>query len=181
MSIGEFLEQVFEWLYQLWPFRIVKHWEQGVRLTGGKIRGPSLMAGVHWVYPYLGEIVIEDANLAVFETALQTVRLLDGTEVTFSLGVQWQIHDLAMMYSKIHDPDSSVAEACRGGAGRAALGFTDFASLSDGLEEAAAKAAREEMRGWGVTVRRVRLINLTTATPLRLIMDSLASHTSGEE
>lgn len=188
MTLGEFLQAIAEWVYRFWPFRVVRQWEQGVKLRAGRIRDGALThengllgTGLHAFWPVLGEIVDRDANIEVLETELQTVRLRDGTEATFSLGVRWRIRDLAALYSKVHSPTATVQEAVRSAAGEAARGFEGIDALGAGLGEAAAAGARKLMHGWGVEVIGVTPINLTAAPALRLIADGLVSQEAAAE
>lgn len=186
MTLGELLSQAVEWFAGWWPFRIVQEWEQGVRLLNGKIRATLTHengirgTGVHWFVPGLGEIFTRDANIEVLETDLQTVHVGDAA-VTFSLGVKWRIRDLGALYSKVHDPDSTVAEAIRSAAGRAFASFETAGEARMSLADAVARDAKRVMYGWGVELIEVSAINFTTAQALRLIVDSGAASAASED
>lgn len=177
MTIGELLQAAFDHLYSLWPVRIVSEWEQGARLFAGKVTRTLhhddglFKTGIHFFWPLLGEIHVNDASLDVLELDWQTVRLQSGEEATFSLGVKWRIKDLGVLLSKINQVDNSLSEAMRSGAGVAARQCESIDHLALNLADLALRSVRAEVRGWGVDVVSVRLISVTLATPIRLISD----------
>ena len=172
MTFGDLLAAVGERLWDLWPVRVVDPWDVGVRTFWGRITGP-VAPGVRFFWPLVGSIEVRDGRQEVTETEAQTIRLRDGTDATFSLGVKWHVRDAVLLFGKVHDEDESVVEAVRSAAGRAALEFDDLESLSSDLAEAAARESRRVMHGWGVSVDEVNPINLTAAPALRLFTDSL--------
>ena len=172
----------------LWPFRIVNQWEQGVRTRWGHVQRPSLThenglfgSGLQVFWPIIGDLQTHESNLEVSETDLQTVRLTSGEEITFSFGAQTRVRDWALLYSKVQDPDASIAEAIRGAGATVARQCETLDEFAGKVEDDTVLAeAKKQMHGWGVDVMRIRSINLTAATPFRLIIDSLVG-SSGEE
>ncbi len=178
MTLGEFFAAIADYLYGLWPIRIVMQWEQGIRVTSGKIHTTSLTSenglfktGLHFFWPIIGSIECEDSNIEVIETDLQTVRLVDGSEVTFSLGTKFRIRDAAAMHAMIHDFESSVVDAIRSAAGRAAMSLLDVETARSDLAGLVLIESKRNMYGWGIKVISVDLITFTNAQALRLIMD----------
>ena len=176
MTFGEFLRQLFEWLYRFWPARIVRDWEQGVRCRLGNAtalltsRNGVFGTGLHFFWPVLGEIAVYETNIEVTETALQTHTTLDGQTITFSLGVKYQIFDLKRMYLSIHDPIETLHNEICAAAGHCVLS-TRESELADRLCERVTQRVKGQLEGWGIELVALSLINLTQARPLRLIMD----------
>jgi hypothetical protein len=179
MNLGEFLKEVLEWLYRFWPFRIVRDWEQGIRMRHGNAKAlltssnGIFWTGIHIFWPGLGEIITEDTNVETMETDLQTCTTKDGKAFTFSLGVKFKVKDLKALYLKIHDTESTIAEEIRSAAGRACREL-DCTECPDKLGEQTMALAKQQMRGWGLDLISVGLINNTESQVLRLIMDSLS-------
>lgn len=180
MTLAEIFRYLIDHVYALWPVRIVRDWEQGVRLFAGRIHSEPLTStngwwgsGIHAFWPILGEFLKYLSNIDVIETPIQTVRCGDGKEITFSLGLRYKVDDAAAFYLKIYDDQSTVSETCRSAASVVAgrLGVADFCLHGPGEDGQIAREARKQMHGWGVRVIRVQLINVTTAQSLRLIQD----------
>ena len=83
MTFGEFLKQILEHLYGLWPLRIVNDWEQGVRVVHGNATtlltssNGMFGTGLHCFWPLIGEFVSQDTNIETPETGLQTLTSKD--------------------------------------------------------------------------------------------------------
>jgi regulator of protease activity HflC (stomatin/prohibitin superfamily) len=178
VSFGEFLKEALEWLYRFWPWRIVKDWEQGVRVRHGNATAllnstnGLFKTGIHVFWPGIGEILVEETNVVTMETDLQTCTTKDGKAFTFSLGVKFKVKDLRAYYTKIHDADSTISEEARSAAGRACREL-DLADCPEKLGDQTKDRAKRRMHGWGLELIDVVLINNTEAQVLRLIMDAL--------
>ncbi len=176
MTIGELLKQIFEWLYRFWPTRIVHDWEQGVQCRFGNATALLTSSngffgtGFHVFWPVIGEVNIYETNIEVSETELQTHTSIDGTAVTFSLGVKYRIFDLKRMYQSIHDPRETLQNEICSAAGKC-VAATSYADLNARLCDRVIQEVKEQMGDWGIELASLSLINLTSAQPIRLIMD----------
>jgi regulator of protease activity HflC (stomatin/prohibitin superfamily) len=181
MTVGEFLKQVFEWLYQFWPVRIVHDWEQGVRCRLGNATSKLTSSngiggtGLHVFWPLVGEISLYETNIEVSETELQTHTTADDAAVTISLGVKYRIFDLKRMYQNIHDPIETLDNEICSAAGQCIVAM-QFAQLSTGLCDRILQEVKEQMGEWGIEIVSLSLINLTKARPVRLITTRAPRH-----
>ncbi|MEE9179850.1 MAG: SPFH domain-containing protein [Vicinamibacteria bacterium] len=177
MTLGELFKELIEWLYGLWPMRIVVDWEQGIRMLNGNARALLTSTngwfgtGIHSFVPLLGDIISEEVNIEVTETDLQTHITLDKIDATFSLAIKYRIRDLKSLYLKVHDAHDTLQEEIRSAAGAVAAEMK-YEDMAAGFGEAVATLAKKQMYGWGVDVMSVRLVNLTSAQTIRLITDS---------
>jgi regulator of protease activity HflC (stomatin/prohibitin superfamily) len=176
MTFGEFLKEALTYLYGLWPLRIVNDWEQGVRLRHGNATALLTSTnglfgtGVHVFWPLLGEIITQQTNIETPETGLQTHTTRDGVSVTFSLAARYKVRDLRLLWLKIHDQDATIEEEIRSAAGSVVVTM-DFAEMPGAFPAAVTEAAKRQMRGWGMDIASVSLINYTDAQAIRLIME----------
>lgn len=176
-GIGDFLTQAVEWVYEWWPIRIVSDWEQGVRMRAGNATALLTASnglwgtGVHFFWPRLGEIIIQDTNLEVLETDLQSVEDAEGVVWTFSLGVMFKVRDLKALVLKVHDHQQSIVETLRSTGGRACA-YLATEDVAEHLGEETLRRVRRATHGWGLEVRAVRPINMCRAQALRLIQDA---------
>lgn len=167
--MADLFQKILDFLLEFLPVRIVREWEQGVRSFCGRMQDEPLTAGVWWFWPFLGDIHIQPCVDEVVETELQTVTIQDGTSLTFSLAVRYRVKDAVAMFRAVREHDDSILEAIRSAAGWAATWSDDLENAQAHLAEATEKQARKYMRGWGIEIRSVAIINLTTSPVLRLM------------
>ncbi len=176
MQLGEFLQRVFEWLYEFWPLRIVNDWEQGIRLRGGRItrvltsKNGLFKTGLHVFWPMFGEIITENSAVDVNETPMQTHTTSDGTAVSFSLGIKYSIHDLGLLYLHVKDHHETILTEAQGCAGQL-VAEMKYTELDEKLALTVYEYLNESLEEWGIELEDVTLINLTAAQALRLIGD----------
>ena len=177
MSFGELIRELLTHLYGLWPLRIVRDWEQGVRLRLGNATASLNSAnglfktGLHAFWPVLGEIIGQSTNIQTPETDRQDLETVDGKRVSFSLAVRYRVRDLRLLYLKIHDQDDTVLEEVRSAAAYVAQrGLLNQVTGSDFGENVLAQV-KKQTHGWGLEFLSVTPVNMTTAQQLRLIQD----------
>lgn len=176
MTIGELLLAFWDSLYGLWPVRIIQDWEQGVRMLSGQARATLTSTnglfgtGLHLFVPLLGDIISEDCNIAVVETATQTVNTKDDVPASCSIGVKYRVKDLRAIYQKIHDQEQTVLEQVRSTAANI-IRELQWQDLNDLLAPELEQQIKKKMHGWGVEVLECAPINLTNAQAIRLIHD----------
>lgn len=169
MTIGDLIAQAAEFIYDLWPFRIVHEWEQGVRLRCGRV--VSLLGpGLHIFWPLIGEIHARNTILDVNVTDNQTVDTADGVSVTFALAVKYRIADLARLYRSIVDHDSTVLNEVTASA--AALAMTmNYDEIEEELPDAVWRDVHERLEEWGVELISVSLYTYCQARTFRVLLD----------
>jgi regulator of protease activity HflC (stomatin/prohibitin superfamily) len=179
-GLGDAIRYLLDLALEWWPVRIVREWEQGIRLTSGAIgaevltfsNGPTPgLRGLHFFWPKLGEVIVHECNWEVAETTLQTLVTRDGRAVTVGFAVQFRISDLRLFYKSVHDHEATVLEAVRGAAG-ATVPTMDWEGLSGALAAAMLAATKSSVRGWGLEVKYVVPTTLVDARPIRLIQDA---------
>ncbi len=175
MTLGEFLQQLLEYIYELWPLRIVREWEQGIRLRAGTVvklltsSNGIFGSGVHPFLPFLGEILTEECNQRVVETSWQTLTTLDGVSVSFSLAARYQIRDLSKLYVSVHDPEETIKNQLSAAA--EILDSIIAENVAAEFAPAIHDAAKKRLTEWGVKLLQVSLFNRVEAPSLRLLND----------
>lgn len=173
-GIGEFLKELVGWLYDFWPFRIVRDWEQGLRVCLGRAGQPLTSrnglfgTGVHVFPPGVGEILVEEANVEVSETGIQTFTTRDRQTVTISFALEYRIKDMRRLYLGIHDTSATLVNATLAAAGRA-LSELNLDEIHDELEDIVVSEVEEKLGEWGVEVLALTPITFVVGKALRLI------------
>ena len=174
MTFGELIKEAMDWVYAFWPVRVVHDWEQGVRCVFGNVRGRLTSTnglfgtGLHIFWPIVSEILVDETNLEVVETDIQTVITDDDETVTFSLGIKFRINNLARMYTSIHDARETIYTEVCSVAGWC-VSRMEYVMVAEDLCEHILRETKEQMGEWGIELISLSLINLNTAQPLRLI------------
>lgn len=178
MTLGEFLKQALEHLYGLWPFRIIRDWEQGIRLRHGN--ATALLdstnglfgTGIHVFFPVIGEIIDSDTNIETPETDRQDLITADGELISFSLAVRYRVRDLKLLWLKIHDQDETVLEEVRAAAAEVARQWTLEEVRGGRFGPQVLEQLKARTRGWGLEIISVSPVNMTNAPQLRLITEA---------
>ena len=188
MTLGEFFREIIDYLYGLWPFRIIVDWEQGVRLRHGNATktltstNGLFKTGIHVFWPILGDMLKQETNIETPETERQDLITADGELISFSLAVRYRVHDLKAFYTKIHDQDSTVLEEVRSAAAEKTrqLPLVEVRGAEFGAK--VLEQTKKQTHGWGLTFLSVSPVNMTTAPQLRLITELMGrSAVSSEE
>ena len=175
-GLGEFLQELVAWLYQGWPFRIVKDWEQGVRLRAGQ--ATSLLTssnglfgtGVHLFIPGLGEVIVQETNIETPETDLQDFVSKVGTAWAVALALTFRVRDLRALYAKVHDHEQTIISEAKAAAAAAGHALDDE-EMADRLGELTLEEVKARTRGWGLDILRIAPTTLTRAPQIRLVGD----------
>ncbi len=172
MTLGELLKLALDWVWGLWPLRIVHAWESGVRIWLG--RPVALLgAGIHWYVPLLGSLEVECTNTMTGETEFQTHTVGEET-VSWTMGIRYHIHNAQLLYEQIHDYDSTIENEVLRVAGGIVeeFGETDWALVDEVRNDLCARVheqAGEVLSEWGVTLEAVSLITCCTAPVVRVL------------
>jgi len=175
MTLGEFLQQLIEYVYELWPLRIVRVWEQGVRLRTGNVTklltstNGWFGSGLHGFIPLLGEVTTEETQQRVVETSWQTLTTIDGVSVSFSLAARYEIRDLAKLYVNAQDHEETIKNQLSAAA--EILDAIHSENVAAEFAPAIHDAAKKRLTKWGVKLLQVNLFNRVEAPSLRLLND----------
>ena len=166
MTLSELIAIVGEYLWNLWPLRIVNAWEQGVRMRNGHITA-VLPPGLHWFWPIIGEIKGWDVMLDVNTVANQTVETADGIVAVFSLTASYRVADLQLLFESIVDHEHTILNQVSSSAAGlvATMAYDEIATE---LPEAVYHDLVDRFAGWGVTLEGVGIFNLCSARAFRL-------------
>lgn len=164
--MGNWLQQIAEWIKGLRCWYIVRPWEQGINVRCGRWVF-NATPGFHIRLPFLDEVFIQNVRLRVVNLPVQTVTNKEGLTTTVSAVVSWRIADVRKLYEKLHTPEdwiyntalSAVAEVMF-----STTGETDPKSIGD----AAAKALADG-RALGIVIESVAITDFARVRTYRLI------------
>lgn len=177
MTIGEIIRLAIEWLYSLWPWRIVHAWESGVRVwLGNPVK--LLGYGLHWYIPLLGSLEIIPTNTMTVETELQTHTVGDET-VTFTLGLKYNTCNARLLFLRTHETEATLTNEVLRIAGKVieeletdrenGWGLVD--TVRNDLPHKVWEQASAVFTEWGVEIEELGLITCCAAPAHRVLAD----------
>lgn len=105
-----FLQTLFEFLSQLWPFRMVEQWEEGVYYMFGRARTKRLTRGVYPVIPWFFEVRTASTVPAPVSTPLLNITLSDGRTLGYSATAIVRVADVWKALNEVDDYGESTSE-----------------------------------------------------------------------
>lgn len=166
------LELLAQYVRQLWPFWIVKSFEQGVRFRFGRDVA-QLGPGVYFAWWWFEEIETVIVVPRVINLPSQSITTSDRVAVTFSANIEFAIDNARDYYCKVTDFDHSLRNAAMGHLARKIRDWTvvELAEHQNELERSLERTLTTYVREWGVTIRDVRLTDLVPTAGYRLFGD----------
>jgi Membrane protease subunits, stomatin/prohibitin homologs len=168
--MGQLLQLILDNLYKLWPVRIIRAHEQGVKL-GRKGDAKLLQPGWHWFCPGVHQIERMVAAYQMVDCDLQSCTTRDGKEVTVSLNLGYRIIDLALMWVGYQHFDTTLVNKARGHVLEVIMA-TDYAVLCAEPAKIARtilSSAREDVRGSGVKLVDAQLDQFVKTRQYRIL------------
>lgn len=177
---GTLVEMILQNLVSLFPFVIIKSYQEGIRWTLGK-NPKALKPGIHWKIWLLHSVDVYDLCDEVLDLPVQSVITKDEKLVCFSVNIGFRVVDVVAHGCNVQD----FAESTAG------LAMTHLAqrvrekSLSDLIADGGLKQLEKSLEGtlttrmkdWGSSVFSVGFTNFAEVPrQMRIFLDS---HTQG--
>jgi regulator of protease activity HflC (stomatin/prohibitin superfamily) len=168
------IDALIDWLKDVWdqitPYYEVKEWEKGIVLRFGRYL-KDVKAGAHFRIPIFDSIYTEEVNERTSRLPFQSLMTKDGKTVSLSVVVRWKIHNVRSFICKVAEGEESFEDITLG----AMSDFIQGSTLSDFKDVSIADQIQEQVKDstpqWGVTIISVRIVDFTTARPLRLLQE----------
>jgi regulator of protease activity HflC (stomatin/prohibitin superfamily) len=191
------LAELFNRILQFWPFEKLQLWERGIRNTYlpewhdyslhlhkpyfRKLHIPARVItkligpGMHRRVLFFDEIRKESVVPQVMDLLSQTVVLRNGTVVSFSVNIEYEILDAEANITKVQSFESSLEAASRVHLARRVRDMADIAELIDKqkwLEDSLAGTLSTRAKKWGATINDVGFTDLMPSRAYRLLGDN---------
>lgn len=174
MTFGDIFHWLKDRLYDLWPVRVIRTWEQGLRVRAGNVHRVLTSAnglggtGIHVFVPLVDEVVTVNAAIRAAESALQRLTTRDGVDVSVAFTLTYQIRDLRAVTEKVHDFADSVLDRIRGAAGQVVPALL-WEELEAKLAPEMDATLRKKVRGWGLDLIELVPTSLSRAPALHVL------------
>lgn len=107
--MAELIRQLLDLLRDIWPFRVVSQWQNGLYHVNGRYWW-TVGPGLWLVVPYLCEVHKVPVVPALFTTPLQTITLKDGRTLTYSASITARVEDANLAFNTIDRWQETVVE-----------------------------------------------------------------------
>jgi regulator of protease activity HflC (stomatin/prohibitin superfamily) len=169
------LTKLIEVFLEIWwwfiPWRICNHYERGVVLRFGNFQR-EISAGWVWIIPFgIEDVLKQNVKPDGYFTKNQTVMLTDGTQISVSSVVIWEVTDAKRLLLEVEDIDTVlnatlgyIADFLGAFSFKELQNLREYASESGkrhGVREKLLKYINGELESWaGVRIYDVRLADL---------------------
>lgn len=161
-------------LAKLLPFRIVHDYEQAVRFTFGHA-GPTIRGkdrGWCLFFPVVQRVESVDATWGQVLLGSLSIETVDKVSLSVSGAIVYKVHDARDYLLSVFDNDSiaTLRAITKGCISQVMITETYGAILADTdrVQNRIAERLRQEVDGWGLTVRQVHLHDLIKTRNIRL-------------
>lgn len=156
--MGEFIQLIAGWIETLWPFRIVRQYEQAAYYIGGRfqhLRGPGLYLVIPWFMDHHEASVVPE----MIDTGRQDITLRDKTLLSFSASAWVRVVDLDKAINTVDEYARMVNELVRSVLADKLASVEPTRLLPESrlrLQGDLARWANEEAQEFGMEVSKVR-------------------------
>lgn len=173
-----FFENLWNFLKELQPLRIVHSFEQGVYFRNGQISrwvvgAPDLALppGVYAVIPFFDDIEKVNTQEDTIDLPIQTLTTKDGKTVTLSWNVEFQVVNVVQHFMAVRDFDENMPRrAARHIASRVRNKTLDeLINDQKELEDSLKGTLNTKAKTWGVKILDAGLTDIVQAKPYRFI------------
>jgi regulator of protease activity HflC (stomatin/prohibitin superfamily) len=169
--MGELFARVLDNLRELWPCKIIRSYQRGIRFKNGVVHEEQLVPGLYWFIPFFWAIeevsVVED----VLDLPTQSITTADGKMVSFSANVSFEVTDAVLLYTQVQDFEQNLSRiAC----GHLAMRvrewrWDELQESQKKLEASLRDTLTTRVKGWGCRIIECRLTDLVQARQIRLV------------
>ena len=164
------VQAIFDFLRQFWPFEIVYSYQQGIRFWCGNDVA-EIDPGLYMFVPFFGRIEVLDTKPDVMRLANQDLTTLDGVGVTVSANVPYEINSARAAFVNVQKVTDNIADECRTAVAQAVRSHTyaellaQQGEIENDVADRVAKVAGE----WGVQVHRVNFADFIRTKSISLV------------
>jgi regulator of protease activity HflC (stomatin/prohibitin superfamily) len=168
--MGQLVQLILDNLFKLWPVRIIRAHEQGVKL-GRKGDAKTMQPGLVWFIPGWHQIEKKVVVYQMCDCDLQSCVTKDGKEVTVSFNLGYRIMDLALMWVSYDHFDTSLINKARGHVLEIIMAAEYDVLMQDPARIARTilSSLREDIRGPGIKLVDARLDQFVKTRQYRIL------------
>lgn len=170
MGFGEGLVKFAQWLWGMFPVRIIRSYQRGVKFKKGIVQPEQLEPGIRWGWPFVDSIEVVSIVEDVIDLPTQSITTSDGKTVSFSANISYEVVDLVAYFTNVQDFSESLPRVAAGHLAKQVREWS-WDELHKGqkkLEESLKGTLTTRVKGWGVRVIECRLTDCVVAKQYRI-------------
>jgi len=165
-------DKLLDWLFSmwehLWPFFIIKEYEEGVVLRNGKFHR-VVLKGLHRKWPFIEEILTQHTVITTLSIPAQSLVTTDNSEIVVESVVKYKIADTKTFLLEVYDTVDAVSDVTQGIIKNVIMSSTWQECRDVSIDKAIEKKVRAELKKFGVYVDAVTLTSISKIRTYRLI------------
>lgn len=164
------IQAIFDFLRQFWPFEIVHSYEAGVRFWLGNDT-KELDPGLYMFVPFFGSIAKMHIRPDVLWLANQDLTTQDGIGITVSSTLLYEINDARAAFVNVQNVEDNIMDACRAAISQEVRvrAYDALLAEPEAAEDAIADRVATATADWGVQIHRINFASFIKTRAISLI------------
>lgn len=165
--IDKLIEFLTSMLDKVLPFWIVKQWQMGIRLRGGKYIS-TLGPGFYLKWPFMDEIYVTHVVTTTLPTPAQSLTTKDGKQVVTKGVVKYKISNVKLYLLSIYDSKDALSDTSQGII-KEQITQREWKDCADNeLDNKISSKIRLEVKKWGIEVEKYTTTSIGIISSIRL-------------
>lgn len=170
------LDSLIQWITsvigEVVPFFIVKQFEEGIQLRGGKF-SRIVYPGFHLKIPFYDEIITQHVVLTTLSLPAQSLVTKDNKNIVVEAMVKYKINNVKTFLLEVYDSTDAIGDVSQGIIKEIIMSSTWEDARGNELDNEITKKVRNELKKFGVYVEKVTLTSIADMRTIRLINQSI--------
>jgi len=170
------LDSLIQWitsvLGEVVPFFIIKEYEEGIQLRGGRYLR-VVRPGFHFKVPFFDEIISQHVVLTTLSLPAQSLVTKDNKNIVVEAMVKYKINDVKVFLLEVYDSTDAIGDVSQGIIKEIIMSSTWEEARDNELDNTITKKVRNELKKFGVYVEKVTLTSIADMRTIRLINQSI--------
>ena len=161
------IDLIIQFADHLKPFWIMKEFNAGVRLRGGKFK-EILIAGFHWKIPFWDEVFEHSIAWAAISLPVQSVTTKDGKSIVIKCVIKYRVVDIEHFMIEVYDATDAISDMTCGIIRRHVEARTWDECMSQDVDKKITTDAKREAKRWGLEIETVTITDMGIIKSIRL-------------
>ena len=161
------IEFLFEIIEKVLPVFVIKQYQQGVLLRGGKYK-KDVYPGLHLKIPFLDDVDVYPVVTTTLDLPAQSIVTKDGIAVVIKTIVKYKVNNIKVFGIEVGDAIDALSDMTRGINFNTIHRRTWLETCEQDIEKIITKEAKKESKQWGIEVEKVTISDYSKMNSLRL-------------
>ncbi len=168
------IELLSNWIEQLLPVFIIRHYEMGVLMRWGKYKC-VVSPGVYFKIPFFDEVINQHVVVTTLSLPPQSLYTKDRQNIVVKGLVKYRIVDVKIFLLEVYDAQDALSDMTQSIIKNIIMDKTLDECIDTEIDNTLSKKARVEAKKWGVEIYQVTLTDLAPIRSFRIINDTVVN------